>query len=368
MYRRSLPPLLGLLFLAACSQAQPPAGKPALKGVGKEKKVAPKADLIEPTTRDLFRWLDESLDMRDFQGAMSLKEVLKKFADRFAAKGKELPIYVDKDAFEHEAAEAPDIYETPVKFPLTPRRRKLGEALQFALSKIATGNGTFLVRRGLIEVTTTEQASPAVLLQSKVRPNFEKRPLAEALDELSDKTGATILLDPRLGEKARSLITANFRSDISLDIAVKVLAETAGLHAQVYEDSFLLITSSPREGKQEKRSRLRLHERPLSLALQELSKWSGTRIILDPRAGEETIRIGGMPTGLPAIHTRADYPVSGTFWPGGSVLRAARALATQAELEPVTLDGAIFVTTPDVAERFRPGLQGAKSAGALAPR
>ncbi len=367
MYRHSLPALLGLFLIATSGPAQPPAGRTGPKAVGKGKKITPKRSPIEPTTRDLFRWLEEPLDMRDFQGPMSLKEVVGKFTEVFARKAKQLPILVDVEAFREENQEAPDVYETPVKFPVSPRRRTFGEALQFALSKIPTNNGTFLVRRGLIEITTTERASPAVLLQSKVRPNFEKRPLAEVLNELADLTGATILVDPRAGEKARSPVTANFRSDIPLDIAVRVLAETAGLHAQVYEDSFLLITSSPKHSKQEKRSRLGLHEQPLSLALQELSKWSDTRIVLDPRAAKEMITPWSI-TGMVHGHTRAAHPVSGTFWPGGSVLKAARALATQAGLEPVVLGGVIFVTTPEVAERLRPGWRPAKSAGALAPQ
>ena len=52
------------------------------------------------------------------------------------------------------------------------------------------------------------------LLQEKVPPvEFDETPFADAMRQLSEMTGVTILLDPRLQEKAKTAISADFRGD-----------------------------------------------------------------------------------------------------------------------------------------------------------
>jgi hypothetical protein len=292
------------------------------------------------------------MDIKDFQAPMTLKEVLAKFVHVFEAKGKRLPIFVDVQAFAEEYPEAPDIYETPVKYLPHPRRLSLERALRRALAQEPTRTALFLVRRDRIEITTKERAGPVALLALKVRANFDKRPLADVLDELSDMTGATILIDPRLGEKARNLVTATFRSDISLEAGVKVLAEMAGLRARLYENELLFVTGTPKEGGREKQTPLPLRDRPVYLAAEDVSKWSGTTVVLDP--GVE-----------PAFFTLRRPIVSVTFRPGTSGKAAARILAAMLDLEAVPMDDAVYITLPARAEQLRRSLraqQPAKSA------
>jgi len=105
----------------------------------------------------ISRLLEEPIEMKDFQLPMTLKEALGLFYEKMAAKGLELPILVDTEAFKDGNNDAPDIYDTPVKFPPFPRRMSLATALRMALSKIPTGNATYLIRRNFIEITTIER-------------------------------------------------------------------------------------------------------------------------------------------------------------------------------------------------------------------
>src|SRR5687767_3550221 len=69
---------------------------------------------------EVLKLLNESMDLEAFQNPMTLKESLGLFYEKFAAKGKELPILVDTDAFKRfnpDCPDIPDIYDTQIQFP-----------------------------------------------------------------------------------------------------------------------------------------------------------------------------------------------------------------------------------------------------------
>jgi tetratricopeptide (TPR) repeat protein len=104
--------------------------------------------------------LEDTIDMKDFQAPMTLKEALELIQDKLNAKYKEddvLPILIDAEAFKEENPDAPEIYDTQVKFPKFPRKMSVATALRIALSKVPTNNATYLIRRNMIEVTTIER-------------------------------------------------------------------------------------------------------------------------------------------------------------------------------------------------------------------
>jgi len=205
--------------------------------VAGQKKPAP-----QKASQPLATLLDEMFDLSNFiEIEMHLKEFLGLFMEHFARKGKDLPILVDAQAFESENPDAEKFYDTVIKFPSFPKRQKAGMVLRFALSKVRSGNATYLLRGGVIEITTHERAKPESLLRYPIIARFNKRPLDEAIDELSDLSGATILIDSRLGEKAKTTVSAFFKNTVTLESAVRVLAEMADLHAEV-RDNILFVT------------------------------------------------------------------------------------------------------------------------------
>src|SRR5207302_3504080 len=83
--------------------------------------------------------------------------------------------------------------------------------LRDALRQIPTQDATYLIRRGQVEIVTFDLTDPGYLLGLRVTAQFDKRPLDEALEELSHQTGATIVLDSRLGDKTKTPVTATFK-------------------------------------------------------------------------------------------------------------------------------------------------------------
>lgn len=89
-------------------------------------------------------------------------------------------------------------------------------------------------------VTTEEMAMPRILrqpVQVPVRP----QPLTTILRDLSRQTGAIIIIDPRAAEQAKVPISVAL-DDVSLETAIRVVAEMAGLKlARI--DTVLYVTT-----------------------------------------------------------------------------------------------------------------------------
>ena len=71
--------------------------------------------------------------------------------------------------------------------------------------------------------------------------SFEKRPLADALKELSDMTGVSIVLDVEKAPGPKVELTADFHN-VPLECAVRVLADMAGMKSVIMAN-MLYVTS-----------------------------------------------------------------------------------------------------------------------------
>jgi hypothetical protein len=182
---------------------------------------------------------------------MSLKEFLGFLEDSLQKRGLEIPILVDFRAFKEEApdafAEESDLYDLRVKVPGAPSQLTLGAALRVVLAQIPTDNATFVVRRGVIHVTTVTHAAPRNLVAEKVDVVFERRPLAAAVQELSELTGASINIDPRIGDKRYAPITATYANDVSVQTALSQLADMVGGQVILLEEGLYITTAEHAE-------------------------------------------------------------------------------------------------------------------------
>ena len=89
---------------------------------------------------------------------------------------------------------------------------------------------------------TPKKASVKALLKEKVILNVHQKSLAEALYQLSDQTGASIVLDPRAGEALLSPVSATFANDAWLEGALTVLTDMAGLRFTVVAGTIYVTT------------------------------------------------------------------------------------------------------------------------------
>src|SRR5262249_16847430 len=153
---------------------------------------------------------------------------------------------------------------------------RLGTVLRLLTNQI---NGTFLVRPDHIEITTARRAraqwSYAELwvrgemgstepsegeiarpVPPLVHARFAERPLDEAIQELADSTGVTVIVDAnRAGKKAKTPVTAKL-VNMPLDTAVRMLADMGDLKAIVVDNGLYVTTKENGQimlGEQDKR-------------------------------------------------------------------------------------------------------------------
>ena len=198
----------------------------------------------EAETRQLLRLLQETIDLKDFQNPMTFKELLGLLVVKYQAKGKELPILLNYEAFKKVTPGADDLYERAIRLPTAPIRMPLATVLRVALGQLEDADATYLVRNAAIELLPAKHATPAFLLQARVLGSFVKTPLEDVLQDLAYQTGATVILDPRAGEKARAPITATFRNDATLESALRLIAEMAELKLVVLPGGLFVTTAA----------------------------------------------------------------------------------------------------------------------------
>jgi hypothetical protein len=259
--------LVAAMTLAArTSQAQPrpqdakdqdsfsPGKSPGIAQPGKDDGKKPAAP------KKLVLILEEKIDVGKFEGPLTLKDALATLQKELADRGLELDIVVDADVFKEENPDAPDIFETQVKISPIPRRLSVGVLLRQMLNKVPTSNATFLVFRDHVLVTTVSRSGIESLLLQKVSGVYENRPLVQLLSDLGEKTGVTIVVDKRVGDKANSPISVTFQRDLTLAGALRVVTELADVKV-VLLDGVLFVTTAAhaeelrKEQKQQQKDR-----------------------------------------------------------------------------------------------------------------
>ncbi|MBI1917766.1 MAG: hypothetical protein HYS12_23985 [Planctomycetes bacterium] len=105
--------------------------------------------------------------------------------------------------------------------------------------ELAAHGFTYVVLADKVLITTPERAAHLALRQ-KVRVDLKAVSLARALDRLARETGVTIVLDPQAAKESETVLTMRL-TDVTLEVAVRMLAASAGLHS-VRLDNVLFVT------------------------------------------------------------------------------------------------------------------------------
>jgi hypothetical protein len=201
---------------------------------------------------DLMKLLDESIETKGLHEKVRLKNALEHL---FEKSGGRVVILVDRESFENElGADAPSPYEEDVSLPPVPVKMSLGSALRILVAQVAKGSATYMIRRDHVEITTRKASSAAYLLQqATILASFEKRPLVEVLQALTDESGLEIHLDPSTG-KADVPVSARFRNT-PLENALVVATEMAELKFVVLERSIFVTTAKKVDQMQREENR-----------------------------------------------------------------------------------------------------------------
>ena len=172
---------------------------------------------LEISTKDLFP--------NSFYGVLTF------LTDKVRERNRELPFYVDASVFSKEVRDVNEGLIPPplLKAELLPPGMAVRAILEMGLRQFDGGEGTFLVRQRQVEITTRTAASLPNLLKQTVAVSFDQQPLEFVLDDLSEITGVSVVLDGRAGDRMRTPVTARFRNDVPLLEALRMVTESAGL-------------------------------------------------------------------------------------------------------------------------------------------
>jgi hypothetical protein len=174
--------------------------------------------------------LDEVGDM-NYQNK-SLNEVLSDLKDRA-----KLSVMIDPSVFQFGLD--PNVPGVTIDL----KGVKLKDGLRQALAPFGLKCG--LTRDGLF--ISTEDGLTTRQLRQHVTVDCEDKPFAAVVKQLAADTGANVVLDPRLKEKANAAVTLKLE-DVPLETAVRLLAEVADL-GTVRMSNVLFVTTAERAEK-----------------------------------------------------------------------------------------------------------------------
>jgi hypothetical protein len=203
------------------------------------------------TSRITFQALDQ---------ATTLQDALDALADRY-----DLTFEINEAAFKAEGVE--DVRSAGVADRPLPKMTnvRLETVLRKILARVPASSGaTYLLRADGIEITTGARLRQEVWGDYRgpylplANAAFEKRPLEEALKELADAADFTVVLDAGVGDRARTPVSVRL-TNVPLDTAVRLLANTAGLQSFLV-DNALYVTTKENAAALEKQERRRLGE------------------------------------------------------------------------------------------------------------
>ncbi len=206
--------------------------------VGPAKADTPQESQVVRQARQLREKLALSVTLdKGVEADTKFQDSLDFLSDRYA-----LNLLLDKQAFRDDLG-LDQVAEMKVTLPVM-KEVRLSTVLRMLTANVG---GTYLVMSDHILITTPQRARPEEWLGANrnraptVTVDFDKRPLEDALKELSSLTGINILLDLRVSESAKTPVTVTL-SNAPLDTAVQLLADMAGL-GFVTVDGMLFVTS-----------------------------------------------------------------------------------------------------------------------------
>jgi|SRR5581483_1281860 len=192
-----------------------------------------------------------------------LKDLLRSMEKTFSQPGKKffLQFEINRPAFLADGVADPA--ETAIvaeKDMPAVKNISVGGYLRKLLDRVPTESGaTFVVRKDCIEITTGatvkkqiwgDHPGPYLPL---VHARFEKTLLAEALQHLADQSDYNIVLDAKVGDRAKTTVTARLLN-VPLDTAVTMLADMAELQP-VQQDNAIFVTTRENALRWESRNR-----------------------------------------------------------------------------------------------------------------
>ena len=193
------------------------------------------SDKLPPaTTASLRHLLSERVEIPDRFRAESLPiKTVTEFLVHEALKHNELlPVTVDKLAFKDTAPDAPDVWEIPVEFPKHLRSMTYRQVLRVCTSQTPVA-GTFILREGTIVIYPGADYKVESLLKSEIAVEFHDKPLVAAIEEICDRSGLSIAVDPHCDDGNKKTVTLQVDGGMSVRGILESIADVHDLKVLV---------------------------------------------------------------------------------------------------------------------------------------
>jgi hypothetical protein len=211
---------------------------PVLSQVPEKPKVAAGVN-APPGLLEMTQRLQTTIDTKPLQKPLKFRDALKHISDIIPGV---LPIRVDTEALMDGAAAPPDPYEEEVGLHPVPARMTIDRALRTILAQVARGRAILVIHKDWLEITTAQASSATQMFYSQwVVASYKQRPLIEVLEDLSDMAEIAINLDPSVGDKANTAISATFLN-CSFEEAMVTVTEMTKLSYVLLDRSIYITT------------------------------------------------------------------------------------------------------------------------------
>jgi hypothetical protein len=205
------------------------------------------------TSRAILSRLQLEIDTEPFREKMKFKEFLKLISEQLQTNDRAVTINVDMEAFGAIlGADAPNPFEEEVCIYGSHRKRAtVLDMLNEVGKQIGKGAAIVVIRGGRVDIVSWGYSAKEYMLNQTFRADFKDQRLDLALDELSDLTGVSLVIDARAKEKPQATVTARFNDDVALQDAVRMLTAMADLKI-VYLPTSMYITTPERAKEMQK--------------------------------------------------------------------------------------------------------------------
>ena len=194
------------------------------------------------TSRAILARLQSEVETEVFKDRIKFKVYLDILTDKLDARDRSVTIEVDVEAFQQNVGrDAPNPLEEEVAFTGNRKRARVIDLLSQAVKQVG-GSAAFIIRAGRVDIVPLVHTSKEYLFNQTVRVDFKDQRLDAALEEISDLTGVSIVIDPRAKEKVKVPVTARFNDDVAMQDAVRMLTDMAELKI-VYLVTGMYITT-----------------------------------------------------------------------------------------------------------------------------
>jgi hypothetical protein len=192
------------------------------------------------TSREILSSLQHEVDTAPFGGSIQFKEVVEILQDLLAKAGKNVRMYVDEEAFREESPDG-SVNDAQVRYKGLRSKATINQLLRQAIKQLPIPTA-FVIRGGHLDIVPAIRTEKKYLLNQTFHAEFKDRPLMQAIEELSELTGVSIIMDSRVKEKATTPVTGRFHEDVAVQDAVRMLTDMADLK-MVYLVTGIYVTT-----------------------------------------------------------------------------------------------------------------------------